>query len=130
MKTKTINQTVFFKSSSSEIYELLMDSEKHSIITGSEAEISRKMGEKISAYEGYIIGENVVLVKDKKIVQKWRGSDWSEGHYSEVTFELEKTEDGTKLIFTQISVPEEEFEDVSKGWYEFYWDPMKEILES
>jgi activator of HSP90 ATPase len=130
MKTKTIKQTITFKSPPSEIYELLMDSEKHSMITGTEAEISRGIGGKIWAYDGYITGENTELVQDKKIVQKWRGSDWPEGHYSKATFNLEEMEGRTKLIFTQTSVPEEVYEDVSHGWYEFYWNPMKEMLES
>jgi activator of HSP90 ATPase len=130
MKTKSIKQTVYFKSSPSEIYDLLMDSEKHSIITGSEAKISIKVGGKISAYDGYVDGENLELVPNKKIVQKWRGSSWPEGHYSKATFKLEETKDGTKLIFTQTSVPEEEYEMVSSGWYEYYWNPMKEMLKS
>ena len=130
MKTKTIMQTIIFNVPPSEIYELLMDSEKHSAITGSEAEISKEIGGKIWAYDGHIAGENIELVPDKRIVQKWRGSDWPEGHFSEAVFDLEEIKDGTKLIFTQTSVPEEGYEDVSQGWFEFYWDPMEEILES
>jgi activator of HSP90 ATPase len=103
--------------------------EKHSAITGSEAEISNEVGGKIWAYDGYITGENLELVPEKKIVQKWRGSDWPEGHFSKATFKLDKTKNGTKLTFTQTSVPEEFFEDVAHGWYEFYWDPIKEMLE-
>ena len=129
MKTKTIQQTIIFKSSPHKIYELLMDSRKHTKITGVLANISREVGGKISAYDGYISGENVELIKDKKIVQKWRGSDWPKGHYSLATFELEKIENGTKLIFTQTSVPEKEYEMVCQGWYKYYWDPMKKILE-
>jgi activator of HSP90 ATPase len=129
MKTRTIKQTISFKSPPSEIYELLMDSEKHSIITGAPAKISKKVGGKISAYEGYISGKNMELVKNKKIVQKWRGSDWPAGHYSIATFEFIKMKSGTKLIFTQTSVPEEEYENVAQGWYEFYWNPMKEMLQ-
>jgi activator of HSP90 ATPase len=129
MKTKTIKQTIDFKLPPSEIYGLLMDSEKHSAITGSEAEISNEVGGKIWAYDGYITGENIELVPDKKIVQKWRGSDWPEGHFSKATFKLDKTKEGTKLTFTQTSVPEEVFEDVAQGWYEFYWDPMKEMFD-
>jgi activator of HSP90 ATPase len=106
-----------------------MDSKKHTSITGVQANISRELGGKISAYDGYIDGENVELVQDKKIVQKWRGSDWPEGHYSTATFELEDVAEGTKLIFTQTSVPEQEFEMVSSGWYQYYWEPMKKLLE-
>lgn len=129
MKTKTIKQTAVFKASSHEVYEALMDSKKHSEFSGEDASISRKVGGKISAYSGYIDGENLELVKDKKIVQKWRGSDWPERHYSTATFELKKVPGGTKLIFTQTEVPEEFCKDVSDGWKEFYWEKMKRMLE-
>lgn len=129
MRTKTIKQRVFFKANPQEIYNLLMDSEKHSLITGSEAKINPEIGGKISAYDGYVDGENVELVKNKKIVQKWRGSDWPKGHYSLATFELKGTDNGTELIFTQISVPENEYEMVSSGWYEYYWDPIMKMFE-
>lgn len=89
MKTKTIRQIVVFKASPHDVYEALMDSKKHSKFTGAKAIISREVGGKINAYDGYIEGVNVELVPDKKIVQKWRGSDWPEGHYSTATFELE-----------------------------------------
>lgn len=129
MNTKTIQQTIIFKSTPHEVYELLMDSQKHTSITGVKASISRKIGGKISAYDGYINGENVELIQDKKIVQKWRGGDWPEGHYSTATFELEAVTEGTKLIFTQTSVPEHEFEMVTQGWHQYYWEPMNKLLE-
>src|SRR5271157_5085266 len=97
MKTKTIRQTVEFKVVPHEVYEALMNSKKHSEFSGEEAKISRKVGGKNSAYSGYIDGKNVKLVADKKIVQKWRGSDWPESHYSIATFEMKKIPGGTKL---------------------------------
>jgi activator of HSP90 ATPase len=106
-----------------------MDSKKHTEFTGSKAKISGEVGGKIMAYDGYILGENVELVKNKRIVQKWRGDDWPKGHYSVATFDLEEIDEGTKLIFTQTKVPEQEFAMVSQGWYEFYWDPMRKKLE-
>jgi activator of HSP90 ATPase len=129
IKTKTIKQTIEFKLPPSEIYDILMDSEKHSMITGSDAEISNEIGGEIWAYDGYITGENIELVKDKKIVQKWRASDWPKGHFSKASFKLDKTKKGTKLTFTQTSVPEKDCDDIAQGWYEFYWDPIKEMFE-
>ena len=82
MKTKIIRQTVTFKATQRDVYGLIMDSRKHSKFTGAKASISLKVGGKFTAYDGYIDGINVELVKDKKIVQKWRGSDWPENHYS------------------------------------------------
>jgi len=129
MKTKTIRQTVTFKATSHDIYETLMDSKKHSQLTGSKAQTSKKVGAKFSIYEGEIQGVNLELVPDHKIVQSWRYSDWPEGHYSKATFLLEENKGATKLTFTQTEVPEELYQDVSQGWRDYYWQPMKEMLE-
>ena len=129
MRTKTIHQSVIIKASPHQIYEMLMDSKKHSQIIGDEAKISREIGGRIEAWGDYVDGVNLELVPDQKIVQKWRASDWPEGHYSMATFELVEIEDATKLLFTQTGVPEDFFEDISKGWWDYYWNPMKEMLE-
>ncbi len=129
MKTKTIHQSVTFKASPHEVYEALMDSEKHSKFTESEAKISRAVGGKFTVYGGEIEGVNLYLVSDQKIVQSWRYSDWQEGHYSKATFLLKKVDGGTSLIFTQTDVPEEHYDDISQGWHDYYWGPMKEMLE-
>jgi activator of HSP90 ATPase len=80
---------------------------KHSKFTGGKAQISRKVGGKFSAFDGYSEGTNLELVPDKKIVQTWRASDWPEGHYSKVDFSLKEIPGGTRLTFTQTGVPAE-----------------------
>ena len=129
MKTKTIRQSVTFKATPHEVYEALMDSSKHAEFTGSKAEISRVVGGKFTAYDGDIDGVNLDLVLDEKIVQSWREGDWPDGHYSKATFMLTPAKNGTRLAFTQSGVPEEYYEDISQGWRDYYWVPMKEILE-
>lgn len=129
MKTKTIRQSATIKAPPSDVYDALMDSRKHSKFTGGKASISRKIGGKFTAYDGYIEGVNLELVLNEKIVQSWRGSDWPEGHYSRATFALKKVPGGTQLSFTQSGVPEEFYEDISQGWRDYYWKPMKELLE-
>ena len=106
MVTRTVKQSVTLKTSPHNVYEALMDSGKHSQFTGGKARISRKVGDKFTAFDGYSEGVNVDLVADKKIVQTWRAADWPEGHYSKVTFSLKEFENGTRLAFTQTGVPE------------------------
>lgn len=129
MKTKTIRQTVTFKSSPHDVYETLMDSRKHGRFTGAKATISRKVGGRFSISEGQIEGENLELVPDEKIVQTWRMDDWPEGHYSKATFQFEEVDGKTKMTFVQTGVPEEFYEDIKQGWKDYYWAPMKEMLE-
>ena len=127
---KTIKQTVYFDAPPHEIFELLMDSKKHSAFTGSKAVISRSKNGKIMAYDGYIEGKNLEIVKDKKIVQEWRGTDWEEGIYSKAEFKLEKKGNGCKLTFVQTGVPDKQYDAIKQGWIDYYWEPMKDYLES
>ncbi len=57
--SKTIRQRVTFKASAHDVFDALMDSEKHSRFTASQAEISREVGGKIMAFDGYITGTNL-----------------------------------------------------------------------
>lgn len=129
MKTKNIRQSVTFKASPHHVYEALMDSKKHSEFTGSDAKVSRKVGGKFSIYGGDMEGTNLELVPDDKIVQSWRSSDWPEGHYSKVTFSLAPAGSHTRLTLSHSGVPEEFVEGIRQGWRDFYWTPMKEMLE-
>lgn len=129
MKTKSIRQSVIINATPKEIYEALMDSKKHSGFTREKANIIRKVGGKFSVYNGYASGENLELIENKKIVQSWRGSDWQEGHFSKATFTLTKTKNGTKINFFQTGVPEKNYSSIKQGWIDFYWKPMKEMLE-
>ena len=130
--TKTIEQTVTLNASPHDVYEALMDSEKHSQFTGAKASISREVGGTFTAYDGALSGTILELVPDAKIVQSWRGSDdgWVPGHYSTATFSLEAIDRGTRLTFVQTGVPEESVEQITQGWQTYYWPKMKQMLES
>jgi activator of HSP90 ATPase len=128
MNTRDIRQSVRINASPHDVYEALMDSGKHSQLTGSKASISRKTGGRFTAFDGYSEGTNLELVPDRKIVQTWRASDWPEGHYSRVIFSLKGTEYGTFLAFYQKDVPEEQYDDIYQGWKDYYWTPLKKMF--
>lgn len=125
---KAIKQVITVNAAPHDVFEALMDSGKHSLLTGDKAIISRKVGGKFTAYGDYIEGKNLEIVKDRKIVQSWRASDWPEGHYSKVTFEFKALGGKTRLSFTQEDVPAGQFNEIKKGWIDFYWKPMKAMF--
>ena len=127
--SKMIRQSVTFHATAKEVYEALMDSRKHSKFSGQQAVISRKVGGGFTAYGDYISGKNLELVANKRIVQEWRGSDWAEGVHSTVTIGLKAVKAGTLLTFTQSGVPDDQYASIKRGWIEFYWNPMKAMLE-
>jgi activator of HSP90 ATPase len=125
---KTITQTTFFKAPPHELYEAILDPKKHAQFTLSKAANDRKVGGKFSAYDDYITGINLFLEPDKKIVQKWTSTDFPKGHYSEVTFDFKKNGTGTELVFTQTKVPDSQYAEISQGWEDFYWKPLRDMF--
>ena len=128
MKTKTIQQTVTFKATPLEVYDMIMDSGKHRSLSGEKASISRKIGGKFTAWGSHISGINLVLKPGERIVQAWRATGWWPDYYSIAIFDLQKIRKGTKLRFTQIGVPPNRYSGHYRGWIETYWTPMKEVL--
>lgn len=117
------------KASPHDIFEALMDSKKHSQFTGDSAQINREVGGAFSAFGGYATGKNLEIIKDEKIVQAWRASDWPKDVYSTITFLLKPGANGTKLMFSQKGIPTDQAADVSDGRKTYYWQPLKEMLE-
>lgn len=132
MKTRTIRQSVTFKTTPHRVYEALMESRKHGRLTGGGARISRKVGGRFSVFGGWAAGTNVALVPDRKIVQAWwcETAGWPKDHYSRATFALRSFPGGTRLSFTQSGVPAAAYADIKQGWWDNYWTPMKAMLES
>jgi uncharacterized protein YndB with AHSA1/START domain len=128
MKTKTLRQTVTFKASPRQVYDMLMDSKKHRSLSGVPAKISRKVGGKFTAWGSHISGFNLALRPGQKIVQAWRATGWWPDHYSIAIYDIAKVRGGAKLKFTQIGIPPDRYSGHYRGWIETYWTPMKEIF--
>ena len=128
MKTKTIRQTVSFKATPIEVYNMIMDSKKHQSLSGEKANISTKVGGRFTAWGSHLTGINLVLKPGEKIVQAWRATGWWPDYYSIAIFDIKKIAVGTKLQFTQIGVPPNRYSGHYRGWIETYWTPMKEIF--
>ncbi len=127
----TIRQTVTFDAPPHTVFEALLDSKKHAAFTGSRASISRRVGGRISAWDGYIEGKNLRIETDKVIVQSWRTTDFRESEPdSEVMFHFSKKGAGTRLVFVHSKVPNRLAEEFRQGWIDSYWVPLKAYLES
>jgi len=129
--TQTITQKVIFKNTTpKELYELYMNAEKHSEIIGDVVKISDKEGTVFRAYDTYITGKNLQLIKDSLIVQSWRADDWDkEDMDSTFIIKLETKGKDVVLKMTHANVPETQAEALKRGWNDFYWEPWKEYIK-
>ena len=130
MNTTSISQTLFFNASPDQVYDILMNSDKHSEFTDAEASIGVSEGDSFSTYDGYIHGINLELKPGRRIVQRWQAEedDWPDGHFSKVTFELIPEDSGTRLEFKHEEIPDGMEDRFVSGWDEFYWIPMEEYF--
>ena len=128
--TKTITQKVVFKNTTTKaLYELYMDTKKHTIATGAPAKLSDKIGGKYSAHGGYITGKNLHLEKNKMIVQTWRAMGWETDDVDSI-FIINLSQKGGNVILEMVHalVPEKHAASLKKGWNAHYWNPWKQYL--
>ena len=128
--TPVIEQTVAFNATPAKLYELFMDSAKHTAATGMPAKFSRKVGGKWSAFSGMILGKNLSLIPNRMIVQSWRSAEWKKADPDSVlVVSFEKTADGgAQVHLVHVGVPEYDHAGVTQGWVKFYWEPWKTYL--
>src|SRR5262245_58101029 len=87
-KSITIHQEIDFTASPQQLYEALLESKQFTEFSGRAADINREVGGAFSLFKGHIVGRNLELVPNERIVQAWRVVTWPEGAYSIVRFEL------------------------------------------
>jgi activator of HSP90 ATPase len=123
-----LHQEVDFKASPHRIYEILLDSKQFAAFSGEPAEINHDVGGAFSMFGSRIVGRNVELIPDQRIVQAWRPSYWEPGVYTLVKFELKEQGSQTKVILDHTGFPEGNFAQLNEGWRMHYWERLAKYL--
>ncbi len=90
--------------------------------------ISREPGGSFTLFGGHIIGRQIELTPNERIVQAWRVVDWAAGIYSIAKFELIEQGAGTKLVFDHTGFPQGLGQHLADGWKSHYWEPLEKFL--
>ncbi len=128
IKSAAIHEEVDFAASPQRVYEALLDAKQFAAFSNKSAQIDGKVGGAFSLFDGHIIGRNLELVPNQRIVQAWRVVDWPAGAYSIAKFELSTQGTGTHLIFDHTGFPEGLHDHLAEGWKMNYWEPLKKYL--
>lgn len=126
--TPVIQQTVRFRSTPHGLFEMYLDSRKHSKSTGMTARISRKVGGRFRAFGGMLEGKNLLVVPGRQIVQLWRATHWKKEDWSILILTFGKVAGGAQVDLVHVGVPAYDQKGVRKGWPKFYWRPWKKFL--
>lgn len=125
----TIVQRVEFDATPATLFETYVDARKHAKATGGGAVMSQKEGTRFSAWDGYIEGVNLAIVKDRLVVQSWRASDWTaDDPDSILVLAFSATKKGARVDLVHANVPDRERDALDQGWHDNYWEPWKAYL--
>lgn len=127
--TSPIEQTVRFACAPGVLFEMYMDSTKHSAATGARAKISPRVGGAFTAFDGALRGRNLLIVPNRLIVQAWRSTNFKTADPDSIlVLEFRKAPGGSEVQLVHVNVPKQDHAGVSKGWPKYYWKPWKAYL--
>jgi len=114
-----------------EVFTGWLNDQTHSDFTGgAKAKTSPSEGGLFSAWDGYITGTNIEIFPYKKIIQKWRTTDFApEDEDSVIELFFTFKDDHTLITITHTNIPDGLGDNYKKGWKDNYFSYMKKFYE-
>jgi activator of HSP90 ATPase len=122
-----LHQQADIPASPERVYAALLDEKQFARMTKAPAKIDSAAGGAFTLFGGRISGRNVELIPGIMVVQAWRNNFWAPGVYSMVQFKLTLHGTGTRILLDQTGFPPDDYKDLSDGWPEHYWTPLKSL---
>lgn len=116
---KTFKKTFRIDAEPSDVYAALTNPVTIRIWSGYPAEMSTEPGSEFSLWEGDIAGKNIEFVTDRKVVQEWYFGEQKEKSIVTISIAPERNS-CTVVTVEHTNIPDEDFEDISEGWREYY----------
>jgi activator of HSP90 ATPase len=138
---ESIHQEPVFKASRKRVYEALTDAKQFQKVTllsaavqsgmakgNIPAEMTAEPGGPFKFFNGFIVGRNLELVPNERLVQAWRVAYWPAGAWSIARFVLIEQGSDTKLVFDHTGFPQGDAAHLLEGWNGNYWQPLAKFL--
>lgn len=107
------------------MYQAWITGTLHAEMTGAAATSEATKGGAFTAWNGYITGTHLVLEPGRRIVQKWRTTDFpSTAPDSTVEIRLSKAGKRARFTLLQSDIPDGQSDQYAEGWVSHYFDPM------
>jgi uncharacterized protein YndB with AHSA1/START domain len=138
---EAIHQTVPFKATPARVYAALTDAAEFDKVVRLSAAMKPGVpagapptvfephpGGAFSAFAGNIVGRQIELAPNTRLIQAWRATDWKPGIYSIVRFELSARAGGSVIEFDHTGFPNGQGAHLIEGWRTNYWEPLAKYL--
>jgi activator of HSP90 ATPase len=131
MKRESLTASAVIPGEPGAIYRAWMSSKGHTVMTGSRATVTARVGGKYTAWDGYISGTTRELEPGARIVQSWRTTDFaSEAPDSRLEVTFTAVREGTRVTVKHSGLPPGSSAEYRRGWIDFYFKPMKAYFTS
>lgn len=110
-----------------DVYAALTNPFTIELWTGYKAIMDDKAETEFSLWEGNITGRNLEVIQNAKLVQEWYFGDQKE--QSIVIIKLFEHKKGTQVELNHTNIPDEDYENITLGWVEYYFGAIKEFLK-
>lgn len=129
IKTANIFQVFNVDARPSEVFDMLMDEEKHAAFTAKAASIDPSEGGKFAFCNNNHTGYFMRIIKNRRLVLCWTHRKFPRHHFSVVDLKFEKNESGgTRISLNHIGVPETCDGWLTEAWRKTYWEPLSEYI--
>ncbi len=122
-----IYKTCTLPAAAEKLFEMYLDPEQHGAFTGLAAMID---GSEFRAFDGLLTGKLLHVVSPRLIVQSWRSVSFKDED-PESTLIISFTQEGDdgRIDLIHLDVPDHDFDGVTRGWDQKYFEPWREYLE-
>lgn len=129
VNTVTITDSTEFRTTAAELYQTFTDPQRIAAFTRAPPKnfTSAKPGGQFELFGGNVTGEFTELEEPTHIVQKWRLSQWPQGHYSTLSiwFDQNDVDAVTVMRVEWKGVPVGQEEPTKGNWGEYYVRSIK-----
>jgi activator of HSP90 ATPase len=126
--SNTISQSYEIKATPAQVFEALTNPEVIQQWSGAPAKIDAQEGSEFSLFGDNIVGKNLQVVPNQKLVQDWAEKSWDVS--SKVTFTLKGNNGGTTLDILHEGVPDAAVESITGGWKDYFMGPIQKMFVS
>ncbi len=124
-----IAQTIVLPASAGSLFEMYLDPTEHEAITGSRVTIGRTPGAEFRAFEGALSGTMLAVFSPTLIVQSWRSTEFkASDRDSTLILSFKPETDFGQINLVHLDVPDHDYDEVNRGWQQYYWTPWQEYL--
>lgn len=124
---KDFKHYIKIKASPEDVYACLTNPFTINLWSGLPAKMEAVEGSEFEMFDGDIAGKILKLETNKLVQQEWYFGEQDEA--SVVTLKIHEDKNGVSLELRHSNIPDEAYDDITKGWKEYYLGRIKSFLE-